>query len=280
MPLHAYQHQLLKAQVRHLKQYQNAAPIIQEIGERLVSRLAYFRYPPQTICDLGAGQGIDTKLLNHVYPSAEVAAVDFSLDQLKQIPKNHQCYVAEATQLPFPAAKFDLVFANLLMPAIMDYPSFWQEVIRILKPGGIFLFSSLGPSSLHELRSSLEQAKAPDSLNTFIDMHDIGDGLVKAGFKDPAIDADILELHYSSLKTLLAELKSLGSIKIWQDYPHLYSGKTFWQQVENFYRHQFTSEKQKLIATLEIYFGIAFAPNQTEDAMKNISIPIASIKRR
>jgi malonyl-CoA O-methyltransferase len=280
MPLHAYQHQLLKAQARQAKQYQNAAPIIQEIGERLVSRLAYFRYPPQMICDLGAGQGIDTKLLNHVYPSAEITAVDFSLDQVKQIAESNSRCIAEVTQLPFPAAKFDLVFANLLMPAIIDYPSFWQEVIRVLKPGGIFLFSSLGPSTLNELRSSLEQAQASDSINTFIDMHDIGDGLVKAGFKDPAIDADIIELHYSSLKTLLTELKSLGSIKIWQDYPHLYPGKTFWQKIENFYARHFASEKQKLIATLEVYFGIAFAPNQTEDAMKNINIPIASIKRR
>lgn len=275
-----YQQHLLKAYDRRASQYKDASAIIQEIGERLISRLTYFRHPPQEICDLGAGQGFDTELLQHVYPSASVVSVDFSLSQLHHIaPQKLRC-AADAMQLPFAAKSFDLVFANLSMPAIIDYAAFWEEILRVLKPGGIFLFSSLGPQSLFELRQSLMHAKSPDSMNTFPEIREVGDGLVKAGFKDPAIDAENLELRYSTLKKLLVELKNLGSVKMWGNYSHLYPGKRFWQHVENFYRENFLSENQKLIATLEIYFGIAFAPTEIENAQLNNSIPISSIQRR
>jgi malonyl-CoA O-methyltransferase len=111
-------------------------------------------------------------------------------------------------------------------------------------------------------------------------MHDIGDGLAAAGFSDPAIESELIELHYSSLKKLLTELKQLGSIKIWAEYPHLYKNKIFWEQLENYYRQHFSSDQQKLIATAELYYGIAFAPKQRQGIDAEVSIPISMISRK
>lgn len=280
-----YQQQLLLAQQRHSKKYQQASFIIEEIGQRLLSRLAYFRLPPQTILDLGCGQGIDTQLLTQAYPGANITAVDFCFEQFQHWSTNFsfdhvsRC-IADCHNLPLPAQQFDLVFANLLTPAIVDYQSFWQECQRVLKPGGILLFSVLGSDTLHELKQCFAQFGQADCINVFPDMHDIGDGLAAASFADPAIEGEKLSLHYSSLKKLLTELKSLGSVKIWQEYPHLYKNRNFWQQLEKYYQHHFVSEQNKLIATLEVCYAIAFAPNQRVESPSSVSIPLTAIKRR
>lgn len=282
-----YQQQLLKALKRYAASYHTAACIIQEVGTRLLSRLAYFRKPADKILDLGCGQGIDTQLLQEAYPGAEIIAGDFCFTQFDYWPKNlrvkkHNIYpcVLDATALPFPPGYFDLIFANLLLPAIIDYQSFWRACLRVLKPGGILLLSTLGTNSLKELKTSLAQWQQADCVNVFPNLHEIGDSLIAEGFLDPAIECEPLELHYSSLSHLLHELKKLGSIKLWESYPHVYKSKKFWQDLEKYYRSHFSLNGQKLIATAEIYYAIAFAPTQLRESEQNVSIAIASIKRK
>lgn len=283
----AYQQQLLKALIRHAPEYQRVSAIPAEIGKRLLSRLIYLRRAPTHILDLGCGQGIDTQLLSEAYPSAEIIASDFCFEQFHYWSQNvlaHQSNiafcVAEACALPFPTGSFDLIFANLLLPAILDYQTFWRECIRVLRPGGILLFSTLGTDTLKELKKSLAECGEAECMNIFPTLHDLGDGLTATGFSDPAIERESIELHYSSLKKLLTELKILGSIKLWTDYPHLYKSQSFWQALERYYYEHFRSVAQKLIATIEIYYAIAFAPQQFKEDMDSISIPLSSIKRK
>lgn len=282
-----YQQQLLKAIARQAARYQTAADIIEEIGKRLLSRLTYLRRPPNHILDLGCGQGLDTALLAAAYPSAEIIATDFCAEQFNYWPKHllashatiYPC-VAKAPQLPFPSGYFDLVFANLFLPAIIDYQAFWQEILRVLQPGGILLFSTLGKNSLKELKKSLAEWDQADCVNVFPSLHDIGDSLTAEGFSDPAIECESIEFHYSHLKNFLYELKKLGSIKLWESYPHVYKSRHFWQTLEHYYRAQFSSSEQKLIVTAEIYYAIAFAPTFKREDPQTISIPITSIQRK
>jgi malonyl-CoA O-methyltransferase len=44
-----------------------------------------------------------------------------------------------------------------------------------------------------------------------VDMHDIGDQLVEAGFTDPVMDQEVVRLTWSSPQAALQELRSLGS---------------------------------------------------------------------
>lgn len=285
--MQAYQQQLLKVIARHAAHYQTTAGIIEEIGKRLLSRLTYLRRPPQRILDLGCGQGLDTALLAAAYPGAEIIATDFCAEQFNYWPKQllsdhstiYPC-IAQAPQLPFPSGYFDLLFANLFLPAIIDYQAFWQEILRVLQPGGILLFSTLGTNTLKELKQSLAKWDQADCVNVFPNLHDIGDSLNAEGFADPAIECETLEFHYSQLKNFLYELKKLGSTKLWQSYPHVYKSQHFWQALEHYYRAHFSSSQKKLIVTAEIYYAIAFAPSFRRDDSQTISIPIASIQRK
>jgi malonyl-CoA O-methyltransferase len=78
------------------------------------------------------------------------------------------------------------------------------ELRRVLATGGLLHFAMLGPDTLKELRV----LGAP--LRPFIDMHDIGDMLLGAGFADPVMEMEMLTLTYASPRDFLADQRYLG----------------------------------------------------------------------
>ena len=287
MPHYAYQKHLLQAITRNAPHYKNIRAIIEEIGLRLLSRLAYFKYPPKKILDLGSGQGLDTYQLSQAYPESEIIAVDFCQAQfshyeaqLQQNPLINFC-IASAPDLPFPDKTFDLLFSNLLLPAIHDYPAFWSECKRVLKPGGILLLSTLGTQSFIELQTCFNDLNVSDSMNTFPKLSEMGDSLMQAGFDDPVIESEHLTLYYRSLHRLLTELKNIGSIKIWEEYPEkMFKSKFFWMELEKYYRKNFLFEEKKLPLSLEIYFLIAFAPTKKKSQANISHVFLNEIKKK
>jgi malonyl-CoA O-methyltransferase len=75
---------------------------------------------------------------------------------------------------------------------------------------GFLMFSTLGPGSLAALRRVHAAAGWGPAHAPFVDMHDLGDMLVEAGFADPVMDQELLTLHWADAAALLAELRGLG----------------------------------------------------------------------
>jgi malonyl-CoA O-methyltransferase len=72
------------------------------------------------------------------------------------------------------------------------------------------MFSSFGPDTLRELRELYARLGWPAPTPPFVDMHDLGDMLVHAGFADPVMDQETLTLDWASPQALLHELRALG----------------------------------------------------------------------
>ncbi len=285
---HSFKNALQRSHNRHVGRYAQAACLIDTVGDALLERLSFIMIKPQRILDLGSALGKTSRTLSLLYPEADIIALDFCQAMNKQAQAN--CHdqptikilTADAYQLPIANHSVDLIVANLLLPALLDYPRLWQECMRVLVPGGLLMFSNLGPDSLKELDLSFAAIDPTPRVNAFIDLHDTGDSLVKATFMDPVLDNDYFHLSYPSLTALLQELKSVGSIKFIEHADPSYVGKTFWRAVEDYYRHHFPAPKQRLMVTIEAYFGHAFNPYQKPHRLDNdgnVSIPIAAIKR-
>lgn len=58
----------------------------------------------------------------------------------------------EEAELPFPDGSFDLVVSSLALHWVNDIPGVLHEVLRVLKPDGVFLATILGGETLSELR--------------------------------------------------------------------------------------------------------------------------------
>jgi malonyl-CoA O-methyltransferase len=210
---------------RAAARYDAAAVLQREIADRLLARLDYMRIVPQRILDLGCGTGYALDLLRKRYPSAHLVGLDSALAMTAMARTRTQprlpfglgrhlsrCYFvnADAETLPLADHSFDLVFSNLALQWC-DPDAVFRECRRVLRPGGLLLFTTFGPDTLKELRAAWHTVDHDSHVHAFIDMHDLGDALVRARFADPVMDVESLTLTYADVPSVLRDLKAIGA---------------------------------------------------------------------
>ncbi len=183
----------------------------------LIARLDPLLADARIVVDLGAATGSATRFLKKKFRRARVLSVDISRNMLQQgLAKQSwlgktPAIQADATSLPFADQSVDVLFANLLLPWIDDPAQLFAEAARVLRKEGLLLFSTLGPDSLLELRRAWQAADDFAHINRFLDMHDIGDAVVRSGLRDPVLDVDRLSVTYSTPGALFQDLTRTGA---------------------------------------------------------------------
>jgi malonyl-CoA O-methyltransferase len=182
----------------------------------IVERLSPMLVDVQRVLDAGAGPGRASRELAKLYHRSQVVSIDHSIAMLRLAKKGRSRFArvsevqADAVALPLQSGSIDLVFANLLLPWVDDIGQFFSAVDRVLRKDGLFVFSSLGPDSLAELRQAWAGVDDGEHVNTFIDMHDIGDALLKCGLREPVLDVDFLTVTYRDADALISDLTLAG----------------------------------------------------------------------
>ena len=178
-----------------------------------------------------------------------------------QAPKPQQdpritTLAGDAEALPLRENCADLVWANLLLPWLVSTPAFLAEALRCLTPGGLLMFSALGPDTLKELRGGFRDGYA--HTQTFPDLHDLGDLLLSSGFADPVVDMEIITLTYTHLEGLIRDLRAAGATCAMQGRRRGLVGR---QVLKNLHAHYETLRREeRLPATFEILYGHAWKP--------------------
>lgn len=180
---------------------------------------------------------------------------------------------ADAEALPIADASVDFVLSSLTLqwcdPQIVA-----REVARVLRAEGLFMFTTFGPDTLKELRTAFRDVDGHAHVNTFVDMHDIGDMLVEAGFADPVMDQEVITLTYADLKMMLRELKGIGAHNVMPDRPAGLMGRQRWQRMLDAY--EAFRKDDRLPATYEVVYGHAwmpeFAKRKTTDGAQKITL--------
>lgn len=189
-----------------------------EVARRLAERLAVIRARPATVLDWCSTSGASTALLAHAYPEAvqlrarsDCVAASPTAPPPWWSPRRWRAAdaaaVAQSSLMP---ACSDLLWANMclhVMPQPMAQLRRWHALLRV---DGFLMFTTLGPGSLSGLRELFAREGWGPAFAPFVDMHDLGDMLVHAGFADPVMDQEILTLSWPDAAALLAELRSLG----------------------------------------------------------------------
>jgi len=197
----------------------------------LLTRLEPLLIEARTIVDLGAATGAASRALEKRCKGASVISVDIAHGMLKKAREKKSWLSkaafaqASADALPFPDESIDLVFSNLLLPWVADPLPVFSEVARILRKGGVFAFATLGPDSLREISRAWSSIDNNAHVNRFLDMHDLGDGLVNAGLRDPVLDVDRLAVRYKESARLFADLTAVGARNALNQRAHSLTGK-------------------------------------------------------
>lgn len=197
--------------------FDNADFVHAQTRDGLFARLEGVTVDAAAVVDLGCATGAATKPLGKRFRGARIFAVDFSQAMLDRCTSKQgwlsktSVVLADAAELPFDDHSIDVVFSNLLLPWIDDPARVAAEVSRVLRKEGLFIFSTLGPDSLIELRRAWQSVDDDPHVNAFLDMHDIGDSLVRAGLRDPVLDVDHLSIRYEDPARLFADLTASGA---------------------------------------------------------------------
>lgn len=252
------------ASARH--SYEQAAVLQREVCNRLLERLSVLGHRVEWILDVGAGTGTGTRGLQRIYPQADCVALDFAGLMLQELQRQDNnttpalTVCADAACLPFRESLFDLVFSSLTLQWCSNLTSVFSEVRRVLAVNGLFLFATLGPDTLLELRHSWSQVDDSTHVNEFIDMHHIGDALLHAGFSDPVVDVERIVLTHKEVEVLLRDLKALGANTVMGKRRKGLTGPGVMRAMIDAYQ-QFRTPQGEYPATFEVIYGIARQPD-------------------
>lgn len=199
-----------------------------EIALRMLQRLSYIRINPVRVLDAGCGAGHALEPLRGRYPNLEYTGLDACERLIEIARQRHETMPglwerlrkklspqmhfvrADMAATSLPPQSQDLVWSNMALHWHPEPHDVFAEWRRILQPGGLVMFSCLGPGSLAELRSAIKEAGLNTATPEFVDMHDFGDLLMQRGFADPVMDQEIITLTYRNAEKLLDDMKILG----------------------------------------------------------------------
>jgi malonyl-CoA O-methyltransferase len=251
---------------RAARSYPEASRLEAEISARMLERLDYIRLEPRRVLD--AGSGPPRRALRRRYPRASVIALDFSLPMLRRgmlrrwLTGNLFPVCADLERLPIADGAVDLVWSNMALHWVGEPLAALREFRRVLAPGGLLMFSTLGPDSLKELRA----AAGAHRVHRFVDMHDLGDMLLAAGLADPVMDMEMLHFSYRDSERLLRDLRASGQTSARADRPRGLAGRRFAVEL----RRALGDTPQ---ATYEVVYGHAWKAGDAKTLRFFKSIP-------
>lgn len=239
------------------QQYDSAAHFQRWVGDRLLQKV------PETargrVMDLGAGTGYFLPTLAPFSEDNCPVAVDLAIGMAAYAKAQHgerACYaVADAERLPFKGGSFDLIFSSLSIQWCYDLDALFAELVRVLRPGGVFVFSTLLEGTLSELEASWKATDQRQHVNEFFTLEDYR----RAGETDAAVFTELCQvekvLWYDKVITLMRELKTLGAHNMTEKRSKHVTGKAKLSAVIQHYEGFRTSAHQ-LPATYQVGLGV------------------------
>jgi len=240
--------------------YDQLAHLQQDVALTLLKKLGDIEHG--VVADLGCGTGFCFEWLQQNKNISNVSLVGVDLAEgMVQFAANSRRHVdaswvcGDGEQLPFADNSLDVMFSSLAIQWCEDLDSLMSEIKRVLKPGGKFWFSTLGPKTLHELRSAWQAVDDYVHVNKFI-----ANDVLKASIKKNGLSVNDWQesfevYYYDEVRDLTKELKGIGAHNVNEGRPVGLTGKTrvlkFKQAYEEFRQH----ETGKLPATYEVYYG-------------------------
>lgn len=242
--------------------YEAAAVLMQAVGEQMLERLDLVALNPKRVLEVGCKTGYCTQLLQQRYSTAEVFALEISPTMLAHAKASRSAQInwlySSLDTLPVEDHSIDLLVGNLFLPWCTDLQKTLEEWWRVLRPEGLLMFSSLGPDTLQELRGQ------PLHLPSFLDMHELGDAIVHAGFADPVLDVEHITFTYREQQRLQAELIATGFIAD--------------QELESLQKNA----DSVFPLTYEVIYGHAWQPTAIRNKVSDegiVKIPLSHLRR-
>ena len=281
--------------------YDAAAVLQKEVGTRMAERLDVVRIAPAAILDAGCGTGDALAELALRYPGARRVALDIAAPMLgvaRSKARQRRSTLArlfsgfagtgaaaeprfvcgDIVALPFAPGAFDLVWSNLALQWVSELPLALAELGRVLSVGGLATFTTFGPDTLRELRAAFAGVDSNPHVGRFVDMHDIGDMLVQAGFADPVMHMELMTLTYGDAPAMIRDLKAIGATNAAIARGRALMGRRRWERA--LAALEATRREGRIAATFEVIYGHAWKAAPLRTAEGHAVVRIERRRRR
>ncbi len=270
-------------------------PLIQEVGERLVSHAEWIKLDPKSWVEWRSSVGGDAphKAFRQRFQSAEHHHWEPTPALWQEVQdRRAKGSWLQQTQAWF-NSKFnplsplfgslskgstDLIVSNLSLHHEVEPERTFAHWAQALRPAGVVLFSALGPDTLMELHELYQEMNWGPPAHALIDMHDLGDMLVHSGFSDPVVDMERLVLTYSDAQTLLNDLRGLGRNMSPNRFAAL-RGRGFLKQLLTALEtRKNNSQGGRLSMTFEVIYGHAFKAEPKGAKSSEVKLDLESVR--
>jgi malonyl-CoA O-methyltransferase len=179
----------------------------------------------------------------------------------------------DAEHLPLASESIDLLISSLTIQWCNDLQQTFAEFRRVLKPGGLLMFTTFGPDTLKELRQSWASVDQQGHVSSFLDMHDIGDTLLSAGMAEPVMDVEHFTLTYPDVVSIVRDLKDIGATNALQQRTRGLTGKQAYKAMQQAYES--LRVNGTLPASYEVIYGHAWkGQGRRESILAQHEIPV------
>lgn len=218
-----------------------------------------------TVIDLGCGTGFFTELLATKFET--VIGLDMSSQMLAYTQKNRKgissLIAADAYHLPLQENSIDVIYSNLMIQWCENLSEVVREILRVLKPGGHFVFTTLLDETLHELKSAWGQVDKDKHVIDFKKEVEINAVFQNIGdMPCELLDYNVQDviLEYENVMHLAHELKGLGANHVPTKQNKGLAGKGKWQKMIKAYE-DFIEPTGVYPATYRVYSGLVVKLN-------------------
>jgi SAM-dependent methyltransferase len=242
--------------------------LLARVADDLIERLAAVQRRFPVALDLGAYHGLLGRRLRQVPGVEMVVDAEAALGLLEQCDGPR--VQADEEALPFRNQSLDLVVSGLSLHLVNDLPGALVQILRALKPDGLFLAALLGGSTLTELRTALLSAEeeleggASPRVAPFADVQDLGALLQRARFALPVVDADTVTVTYADPLALMREVRAMGAANALRARRKTPLRRATLMRALALYQERFGLPDGRVPATFEIITLTAWAPHESQ----------------
>lgn len=194
--------------------YDSVAGLQRTVGDSLLKKINRSSHA-EVVLDLGCGTGHFTPRLQAQFPHALIVGVDLAEGMLHFARDQHadqnNWLCSDAEQLPLSDQSVDIIYSNFALQWCANLPRLFAELQRVLKPNGELIFTTLGPATLHELKSAWQQVDNRVHVNQFHERDDLLGYLQQQGFSEIELEHKPAIMTFEHLSDLTRSLKALGA---------------------------------------------------------------------
>ena len=188
-----------------------------EVASRMEERLSFVKIEPDFVLDAGCGYSGDAVALAERFGDSHVLGLDMSWPVLEVAKREYNgsgplsgFICGNFAGLPFEADSFNVIWSNLALHWYPRPAEVLREWNRVLKPNGLLMFSCFGDGTFDELKKSFSDVDSYSHVHSFENMIQLGDGLIAAGFTEPVLERERIDVTYKDVGKLLEDVRAFG----------------------------------------------------------------------